>query len=142
MGSAMLRERWKSWVFFAAWSAAAGLALANVPANSKGSSSWRKPEEFKTALKMQNQGAWQESIPLIERAILTQDEDGERVKIKGSDIRYYVPHYYLGLAWYRLGDYGKALKEWDRSLAFGKIQDTDEYRSFSAYYTDCQAKLR
>ena len=133
-----LRRSWRAFVVFAA---AAGFVLgAAWPVSAALPSTWRKPEEFKTAIRAQDQGQWQTSVELIRLAIQKQPEDGKRVRISGNRYRSYLPHFYLGLALYKQGDCAGALKEWERSLKLGAVQTTEESATLRTYLSDCQAQ--
>lgn len=98
-----------------------------------------KPEAFKEGIKAQDRKEWQKSIGLMRAALDLAKEDGQRVRIYGTRYHSYLPHYYLGLAFYEQGNCAEALKEWDESLAIGFIQKSAEFDALLAYQANCLA---
>ena len=113
---------------------AMGLALFLAPAGH----AVRKPEEFKAGIMAQDLGNWQRSIPLLRLSLEKLPEDGEWVRVYGSKYRHYLPHYYLGLAFYRQNNCAAALKEWERCLGVGAVQATEEHQALLSYMDKCQ----
>ena len=81
---------------------------------------------YEKALSAQEQGDWKGSVPLLKEAIGARE--GEKLKAKTYGLRFinYIPHYYLGLAYYHLKDRTHARESFDRSLAAGAIKDAPE----------------
>jgi len=55
-------------------------------------------------------------------AIGQQPREGKWVKIYGHVREPYLPHFYLGLAFFQLGQYGEALEEWEDSEQQGAVK--------------------
>lgn len=117
---------------------AMGLALFLAPAGH----AIRKPEEFKAGLKAQDRGDWQGSIPLLRLSLEKLPENGELVRIYGTKYKSYLPHYYLGLAFYRQNNCAAALKEWERCLGVGAVQAKEEHQALLDHVSECQARVR
>ncbi len=64
---------------------------------------------------------WREALVLFDEAIKEEDEAGGLVRPYGTWFEPYVPHYYLGLAFYHLGEYADALETWEESERQGAI---------------------
>lgn len=111
---------------------AMGLALFLAPAGH----AVRKPDEFRAGIKAQNLGDWEGSIPLLRLSLEKQKEDGERVRISSTNYRRYLPHYYLGLAFYRQNNCADARKEWEKCLEIGAVLNTDEHTALLSYLAE------
>jgi tetratricopeptide (TPR) repeat protein len=85
--------------------------------------------------------SWQQSIDKLQAALAAAPENGKPVRIYGNRYQNYLPHYYLGLAHYRLGDCQGALADWARSLGVGAVQKTAEFDSLRLYQIDCQKRV-
>src|SRR5260370_15293589 len=55
-------------------------------------------------------------------AIVQQPREGDWVKIYGHVREPYMPHFYLGLAFFQLGQYAEALEEWQDSEQQGVVK--------------------
>jgi hypothetical protein len=126
---------------------AAGLVLLLIPVISAGQvggqpGSRKKPEEFKTGIRAQDHGDWQGSVPLLRLSLEKLPEDGERVRIYGGKYMNYLPHYYLGLAFYRQNNCVAALKEWELSVGVGAVLNTEEHNALVSYLSDCRGRIR
>lgn len=74
--------------------------------------------------------AWADAQRLITAAIAANPtEDRRTVYINHSDEPPYVPHYYLGLTYLKLGDCKGALREWKISESQNVVQKTGEYKA-------------
>ena len=143
--SRMARRRNVAQSLFLAFLAALTFALS---AASPLSADDPSPEEdFRAAIQVQDQakndqGSWKKSIVLLSRALGKRPEDGERIDITTNNFRRYIPHYYLGLARFRLEDCPNALKEWNQSLSYGFVQQNrDVFRDLLNYQGECNRKL-
>jgi len=100
----------------------------------------RYPQEFRDAIRAQDQKNWNKSIDLMRRALKKQSEDGQRVRIYGTRYKSYVPHYYLGLAFFRQHDCARALKEWDVYSSITTIRVAEEQNALQRYRNQCQGQ--
>ena len=63
-------------------------------------------------LRAVQQARWADGVILFSKAIDDRGEAGGLVRPYGTWTESYVPHYYLGLCLYRIGDYAGALEAW------------------------------
>jgi len=113
------------------------LSLATPAAWGQG----RKPEQFVRAIQAQDENHWEQSVTLLLAAIHGQEEDGKPARIYGTRYQSYLPHYYLGFAYYKLGRCADAIKEWEGSLKIGAVQRAPEISSLTKYRIECQHRL-
>jgi tetratricopeptide (TPR) repeat protein len=101
-----------------------GIATACLPAGARGQTPWLV--SYEKALSAQEKGDWKGSLPLLKDALAARD--GEKLKAKTYGLRFvnYLPHYYMGVAYFQLKDRAHALESLDRSLAGGAIKDAPE----------------
>jgi tetratricopeptide (TPR) repeat protein len=65
---------------------------------------------------------WAEAVALLKEAIKEKPrDDNERIHIRATIYVPYIPHYYLGLALFRLNDCQGAVKEWRESESHGVV---------------------
>lgn len=102
----------------------------------------KKPKEFALGIKAQDEEKWGDSIKLLNSAVLQQKEDGAPVRIYGLRFEDYLPHYYLGLAYYQKNDCKKALEEWEKSLSAEFVKSTAKYGTLIRYRLECQKRTR
>lgn len=100
----------------------------------------RYPEDFSRAIQAQDLKEWKKSVELLRKALEMQPEDGARVRIYGMKYRDYLPHFYLGLAFYKQGKCGQALEAWDKSQDIGIVQGKAEYDDLRKYRAECKKK--
>jgi tetratricopeptide (TPR) repeat protein len=67
---------------------------------------------------------WQEAIRLLRQAVDENPlEGGDPIQISGSRSEPYVPLYFIGLAYYRMGDCGRAGITWQMAKMGGEVLD-------------------
>jgi hypothetical protein len=98
-------------------------------------------KDFKAAIKAQDRRNWKGSVDLLRKSLATRPENGQAVRLYGSRYRSYLPHFYLGLAFYKQDDCAGALREWDLCRQAGAVQTTVEYDSLLTYQVECRARL-
>jgi tetratricopeptide (TPR) repeat protein len=96
-------------------------------------SPWYVP--YERALEAQNQGRWKESIEFLQVALREKARPQEKAKTYGLRFVNYIPHYYLGVAYYHLGDTANALKNFELAEGFGSIREVEPE------YSDMKDKL-
>lgn len=99
------------------------------------------PDAFKQGIEAQDFGQWDRSAELMRRAFLEMPEDGSKVRIYGVKYRSYLPHYYLGLVYYKKGRCAEAIEEWDKSLELGAVRKTEELKALLKYHSRCLASM-
>jgi hypothetical protein len=88
------------------------------------------------------QGNWKVVVEAMTAAIAQRPEERGRINIGSNNNQPYLPHYYLGLARFRLGDCRGALESWQRSLQQGYLrQFRQEDEAFSRYFPICEKQV-
>lgn len=77
----------------------------------------------------------------LQKAIAAMPNEGTSVKTRGPFITY-VPHFWLGIAKYNLGDVDGALREWRTSEDQGAIGKTEYYATLKNWVSRAQAEKR
>jgi hypothetical protein len=88
------------------------------------------------------QGNWKVVLDAMTAAIAQRPAEQGRINIGSNNNQPYLPHYYLGLARYRLGDCRGALGAWQESLTQGYVRRfRQENEEFSRYYPICEKQV-
>ncbi len=90
---------------------------------------------YKTGLSAVDTAEWAQVDKMMRRAIAGRPEEKRQRRLLR---RGYYPHFYLGLARYRLGDCAGALTSWAESEGQGAIVGRDEYSELLRFQADCQ----
>ncbi|MDX1571194.1 MAG: hypothetical protein R3200_11975, partial [Xanthomonadales bacterium] len=98
-------------------------------------------EDYDDALKAIEAENWADAAARLESAISDNGESQERVRMYGMRFIPYLPHYYLGLARYRLGDCQGAIDAWETALSQGVVQSQDEYSRLQSDRQACEAQV-
>lgn len=72
---------------------------------------------------------WQVAVDFFQLALAEREEEGEMVRLYGVGFEHYLPRYYLGVAYFQLGEPRKALWEWKKSERQGAILDSPQYKT-------------
>lgn len=99
------------------------------------------PQAFKDGIEAQDFGHWDKSAELMRQALLEMPEDGADVRIYGEKYRSYLPHYYLGLVFFKKNHCAEAVAEWDKSLELGAVRRTEELKALQSYHARCLASM-
>jgi hypothetical protein len=83
---------------------------------------------------------WGDVEALMRQAIAEQPREGDEIKLYGMRFEPYLPHYYLGLARFELGDCASAVKEWEVSLQQGAIKG-NERRTLQQDQKTCETRM-
>ncbi len=81
---------------------------------------WYK--DYEAGLDFIRKGRYAEAIPRLQLAIAQKDQEGLNIKFYGMKFDNYVPHYYLGRAYFYQKNYQAALDELNISSSQGEIQ--------------------
>jgi tetratricopeptide (TPR) repeat protein len=81
---------------------------------------WYK--DYEAGLDHIKKGRVAEAIPRLQAAIAQKNQEGLNIKFYGMKFDDYLPHYYLGKAYFLQKNYTSALKEFDISNSQGEIQ--------------------
>ena len=77
----------------------------------------------------------------LQKAIAEMPNEGTQVKTRAAFITY-VPHFWLGIAKYNLGDIDGALREWRTSEEQGAIGKTEYYATMKNWVSRAQAEKK
>jgi hypothetical protein len=88
------------------------------------------------------QGNWKVVLEAMTAAIAQRPGEQGRINIGSNNNQPYLPHYYLGLARFRLGNCAGALEAWQQSLAQGYVRKfRQENEEFSRYFPICEKQV-
>lgn len=82
---------------------------------------------YRRAMQAVSTRRWQRAEELMRQAIEQQSVAGGSVHLEGMRYTTYLPHYHRGLALYKLGNFGEAIRELERSEAQGEIRQNRRY---------------
>ncbi|MCI0699300.1 tetratricopeptide repeat protein [candidate division KSB1 bacterium] len=81
---------------------------------------------YDQALRAQDKQEWQASIDYLQQALLGKPKPQLKAKTYGLRFVDYLPHFYLGVAHYHLGNKTAALKNFELEEQHGEIKNTSE----------------
>jgi len=118
---------------FAALSFAVLLITSNVMAADK----WW--DYYKRGTAAIARSDWSTVADQMSKSIALKGEEDLAAKAR-NEILVYVPHFWLGIARFNLGDVEAAIREWDISQAQGVVQKTQYYPDLRSYLVRAQAQ--
>jgi len=122
--------------------ATAALLLATVSAFFPLKSEAGSEDSFRRGFQSLDRKRYNEAAGHMRDAIRERSaEGGEPVRISGSFLSPYLPHYYLGVALFRIGDCTGAVKEWRESERQGVIAGTSEAGTLNSLKGQCLGPL-
>ncbi len=77
---------------------------------------------YESALEDISAGRWEQSVESLNQALELKPEPELNARTYGVWRSDYFPYYYLGLAWFNMGDYSRAVEFFDRSYEAGPIR--------------------
>ena len=83
---------------------------------------------------------WSTVADQMSKSITLKGEEVLAAKAARNEILVYVPHYWLGIARFNLGDVEAAIREWDISQDQGVVQKTQYYPDLRGYLARAQAQ--
>jgi len=86
-------------------------------------------------------GDYKEAISKFQEAIQDNPKSEERVKIYGMRYDSYIPHYFLGEAYFKLNDCSSAMAAWNKALELGVVKSQDEYASMQQNMAACKTEV-
>ena len=101
----------------------------------------RNEEAFKDGLKARSEKQWAQVVTQMRRAIQTDNNEstqklGGRLGFGGTE---YLPHFFLGEAYFRQGNCAAAIQAWSESERQGVIRTrTDFYTDIRNGYRACE----
>lgn len=82
------------------------------------------------------------AVEALQKAIAEMPNESTAAKVR-TDTMVYLPHFWLGIAKFHVGDIDAALREWKISEEQGAISRTDHYATMKGWVAQAQAaKLR
>jgi len=84
-------------------------------------------ENYEKGIKAIDHNDWGRAMESLRAAVTENSVEGERVLIYGMRYKPYLPHYYLGLAYFSTGNCRAATKAWAESDRQGPVRETAEY---------------
>lgn len=95
---------------------------------------------YTLAKKSFEDGDYAEAINKLKDAIKDNPQSNERVKLYGMRYDSYIPHYFLGEAYFKMNDCASAMAAWNKALQTGVIQGLDEYSSMQRNMAACKVE--
>ncbi len=96
--------------------------------------------DYTVAKKSFEDGEYQDAIKKLKSAIADNPESAARVKLYGMRFDSYLPHYFLGQSYFRLGDCAAAISAWNQAINAGVIQEQDEFAQMESDLRDCNTQ--
>lgn len=95
---------------------------------------------FEKGIKAIDNKDWSGAIEALRAAVAEKSAEGERVLIYGMRYKPYLPHYYLGLAYFNTGNCDAAMKAWAESERQGPIREAAEYKTLQRLRGQCRGQ--
>ena len=114
--------------------AGAALVLAAAAASGDYRASYEK------GIRAIDNASWEGAIEALQAAIQEKSSEGDRVLIYGMRFKFYLPHYYQGLAYFSTGNCPAAMKAWAESESQGAVRKTSEYATLRSLRERCRAQ--
>ena len=83
---------------------------------------------------------WSNAITALRVAAEEKSVEGERLLLYGMRYKPYLPHYYLGLAYFHTGNCEAALKAWAESDRQGAVRQQSEYATLRTLRDQCRGQ--
>lgn len=97
---------------------------------------------YERALKAVDSQNWAEAVSYLQEALNDKPTPNPEAKTTGLRFIKYIPYYYLGLSYYKLGKYKEAAAAFKSSLDYGVIRSIpDLFSSLEKMSSDCDKKL-
>lgn len=97
-------------------------------------------KDYDTAILQIERENYEKAIPLLEEVISEVPASLPRIRLYGMRFASYTPHYYLGLAHYRLDNCEEALSSWAVEARF-KVLSGKNAESMVSGQVDCETRL-
>src|SRR5205085_1494051 len=72
-------------------------------------------------------GSWAAAVDALQKSIAQMPAEGLNVRTPRDILSVYVPHFWLGIARFNVGDVDGAMREWKTSEDQGVVQNTQYY---------------
>ncbi|HUF50233.1 MAG TPA: tetratricopeptide repeat protein [Longimicrobiales bacterium] len=98
-------------------------------------------EYYDQGLRAVNRSEWEESIPHFEQAIRMHPESSSSARTYGMRYISYFPYFYVGVAYYNVGDVDKALELLQLEASKSKERTPDIERQLTFFLTAAEAAI-
>ena len=95
---------------------------------------------YEKGIRAIDNASWDGAIEALQAAIQEKSSEGDRVLIYGMRFKFYLPHYYQGLAYFSTGNCRAAMKAWAESESQGAVRKTAEYATLRSLKERCRAQ--
>ncbi len=116
------------------------LAAAAIFALGLGAASADYRASYEKGIKAIDNKDWSGAIDALRVAVDQKSVEGERILIYGMRFKPYLPHYYLGLAYFNTGDCQAAMKAWAESERQGAVREMAEYKTLQGLREQCRGQ--
>jgi len=96
---------------------------------------------YALAKKSFEDGDYQKAVEKFKDAINDNPESAARVKLYGMRYDSYLPHYFLGEAYFQLNDCESAMAAWNQAMQIGVVQGQNEFGSMQANMATCKVDV-
>ncbi|HSP17356.1 MAG TPA: hypothetical protein VLV78_21610 [Thermoanaerobaculia bacterium] len=96
-------------------------------------------EAYNRGVKAVNAKNYTEAVAALQKAMAETPAENSAARTR-NEIFVYVPHFWLGIAKFNLGDVDGALREWKTSEEQGAIEKTDYYSKLRDWVSRAQAE--
>jgi hypothetical protein len=117
-----LSNHWLAFLFYLFW-----LLVSSLFAQQE----WH--EHYRNAKEAMAASAWKQAESELRKALAQRSRPGLNVEEYGLRFVDYLPHYWLGVTYFNLGDFENAARQFDLSRAQGVIQGSEQYNSLLQY---------
>lgn len=97
-------------------------------------------KDYDTAILQIERENYEKAIPLLKEVISEVPASLPRIRLYGMRFASYTPHYYLGLAHYRLGNCEEALSSWADEARF-QVLSGENAENMASGKADCETRL-
>ncbi len=119
----------------------AGLVVLTWAAGNAPAAAANYRDDYRRGFVAIERGEWQTAAAAMRSAAEAHPNEGEQIIVYGTRAEPYLPHYFLGLALFRMGDYAEAVQAWEASEAQGAVQRTRYYRDLQRDLPGARAKV-
>ncbi len=98
-------------------------------------------QQFIDGIKALDYRDWEKAAQSMLQAQQFEEEDGEKINIRGMRFELYLPYFYRGVAFHGLGNCKQALTEWQKSETTGAIKmerASREYARLKELRAECE----
>lgn len=86
-------------------------------------------------------GNYRLAVEKLEAAIAQNPESADRVRLSGTRFFNYMPHFYLGQAYFKQNNCSSAVAAWNQEIKMSVVQGRDEYAALQRDLKTCQSQV-